>query len=201
MLRLFVQEIEIDRQLPKWKLVRYMENHSSDKDLKAVKEWLSTVRNNDFFDDDMDIEAEILDSDTPGLPDNKIQQTPDGSLSIDVNSDGTILIHDGGFYLHNDGTGEWATRVFKFTNQNVNTNSSAYRFRVCEESELFDSFAARKVSVQDLTVNNRFLIYRKFEDSQGNEQLYALASDGTFVRVYDGGDTLVDAVLDGERII
>ena len=116
-------------------------------------------------------------------------------LSIEVNSDGTILICDDGgddqkYYLHNDGNGEWATRVFKFTNQGVNTNSAAYRFRVCEESDRFDSFAARKVSVQDLTVNDRFLIYRKFEDSQGNEQLYALASDGTFVRVYDGGDTV-----------
>ena len=121
------------------------------------------------------------------LVDNRNEAT---QLSIDVNSDGTILIHDGGFYLHNDGNGEWATRVFKFTNQGVNTSSAAYRFRVCEESELFDSFAARKVSVQDLTVNDRFLIYRKFEDSQGNEQLYALASDGTFVRVYDGGDTV-----------
>ena len=44
--------------------------------------------------------------------------------------------------------------------------------------------------MQNLTPNDSFLIYRKFEDSQGNEQLYALASDGTFVRVYDGGDTL-----------
>ena len=122
------------------------------------------------------------------LVDNRNEAT---QLSIDVNSDGTILIHDGNFYLHNDGNGEWATRVFKFRNDNeVNINSAAYRFRVCEESELFDSFAAKKVSVQDLTVNDRFLIYRKFEDSQGNEQLYALASDGTFVRVYDGGDTV-----------
>ena len=122
------------------------------------------------------------------LVDNRNEAT---QLSINVNSDGTILIHDGGFYLHNDGTGEWAKRVFKFRNDNeVNTNSAAYRFRVCEESELFDSFAARKVSIQDLTVNDGFLIYRKFEDSQGNEQLYALASDGTFVRVYDGGDTV-----------
>ena len=121
------------------------------------------------------------------LVDSRNNATP---LSIDVNSDGTILIHDGGFYLHNDGNGEWNTRVFKFTNQGVDTNSTAYRFRLCEESDQFDSFAARKVSVQDLTVNDKFLIYRKFEDSQGNEQLYALASDGTFVRVYDGGDTL-----------
>ena len=121
------------------------------------------------------------------LVDNRNDATP---LSIDVNSDGTILIHDGNYYLHNEGNGEWATREFKFTDSGVNTNSAAYRFRLCEESEQFDSFAARKVSVQDLTVNDNFLIYRKFEDSQGNEQLYALASDGTFVRVYDGGDTL-----------
>ena len=116
-------------------------------------------------------------------------------LSITVNSDGTILICDDRgsnqkYYLHNDGNGEFAGRTYKFTNQNVNTNSAAFRFRVCSESDQFDSFAARKVSVQNLTVNDNFLIYRRFEDSQGNEQLYALASDGTFVRVYDGGDTV-----------
>ena len=128
------------------------------------------------------------------LVDNISNATP---LSITVNNDGTILIYDdsvyGRFYLHNDGGGannEWQTRVFKFTNQNVDTNSPAFRFRVCEESDQYDSFAARKVSVQDLSVNDNFLIYRKFEDSEGNEQLYALASDGTFVRVYDGGDTV-----------
>ena len=81
MLQLFVREIEIDRQLPKWKLVRYMENHSSDKDLKAIKKWLSKIRESEPFDDDMDIEAEILDSDTPVQSDNNIQQTPDGSLN------------------------------------------------------------------------------------------------------------------------
>lgn len=126
------------------------------------------------------------------LVDNRSQATP---LSITVNNDGTILIYDdrGGdqkYYLHNDGSGEWNTRVFKFTNRNVNTNSQAYRFRLCTKSEEHDSFAAKKVSVQDLRVNDSFLIYRKFEDNKGNELLFALASDGTFVRVYDGGDTL-----------
>ena len=129
------------------------------------------------------------------LTDNSNEAT---QLSIDVNSDdGTILIHDGNYYLYEEGNynsaytnGEWATRFFRFTDQGVDTNSQAYRFRVCEESDQFDSFAARKVSVQNLTVNDNFLIYRKFEDSKGNELLYALASDGTFVRVYDGGDTV-----------
>lgn len=124
------------------------------------------------------------------LVDNRNSATP---FSVDVNNDGTILIHDGSYYLHNDGyggTGEWQKRIFYFRNDATNTNSPAYRFRLCEESDQFDSFAARKVSVQDLTVNDSFLIYRKFEDSQGNEALYALASDGTFVRVYDGGDTV-----------
>ena len=127
------------------------------------------------------------------LVDNKNNAT---KLNITVNSDGTICIYDdiGGnqqqYYLHNEGNGEWAGRYYRFTNQNVNVNSSAYRFRLCTESDRFDSFAARKISVQNLTVNDNFLIYRKFEDSQGNEQLYALASDGTFVRVYDGGDTV-----------
>ena len=120
-------------------------------------------------------------------------------LTITVNSDGTILIYDDRgegqrYYLHNEGGGaagnEWRTRVFKFRNTDINTNSPVYRFRLCQESDEFDSFAARKVSVQNLAVNDSFLIYRKFEDSQGNEQLFALASDGTFVRVYDGGDTV-----------
>ena len=124
------------------------------------------------------------------LVDNRNSAT---QFTVDVNNDGTILIHDGNYYLHNDGyggTGEWQKRIFYFRNDATNTNSPAYRFRLCEESDQFDSFAARKVSVQDLTVNDSFLIYRKFEDSQGNEALYALASDGTFVRVYDGGDTV-----------
>lgn len=126
------------------------------------------------------------------LVDNRNQAT---QLSITVNNDGTILIYDDRgngqpYYLHNDGNGPWATRVYKFRNTDVDTSSQAYRFRVCQEADQFDSFAARKVSVQNLTVNDSFLIYHKFEDSQGNEQLFALASDGTFVRVYDGGDTV-----------
>lgn len=122
------------------------------------------------------------------LVDNRNEAT---QLNITVNTDGTILIYDdGGYYLHNDGSGAFATRVYKFRNNEVDTSSQAYRFRLCQESDQFDSFAARKVSVQDLSVNDSFLIYRKFEDGQGNEQLFALASDGTFVRVYDGGDTV-----------
>lgn len=125
------------------------------------------------------------------LVDNRNAAT---QFTINVNSDGTILIHDGNFYLHNESLSnmynEWSEREYRFTNQGVNTNSSEFRFRLCEESDQFDSFAARKVSVQNLTVNDSFLIYRKFEDSKGNEQLFALASDGTFVRIYDGGDTV-----------
>ena len=53
-------------------------------------------------------------------------------LTITVNSDGTILIYDDRgegqrYYLHNEGGGaagnEWRTRVFKFRNTDIDTNS------------------------------------------------------------------------------
>ncbi len=116
--------------------------------------------------------------------------------TISANSDGTALIYyDGGaydqrYYLYNDGNGEWATRTFKFRNTDYDTSSSAFRFRLCKKSDDFDSFAARKVSASTITTNTNYVIYRKFVDDSGKEELYALAHDGTFVRVYDGGDTI-----------
>lgn len=86
MLQLFVNQVEIDQQLPKWKLVRYMENHSSDKELKAVKNWLARVRNEEF-DEDEDLDnLIIMDPDTDPEPKNdgtnKTEvSTPDESLS------------------------------------------------------------------------------------------------------------------------
>ena len=129
------------------------------------------------------------------LVENRQNATP---LYIDRNNDGTVLIRhtvnynyaNHNFYLHNDGNGEWSDRSYKFI-ENGDTNSSAFRFRLCQKSDAFDSFAARKVSAKELTGNDNFIIYRKFVDeTTGNEQLYALASDGSFVRVYDGGDTV-----------
>ena len=83
MLQLFLRDIEIDQQLPKWKLVRYMENHSSDKDLKAVKNWLSRVRSEEF-DEDEDLDDLIIMDPEPendGIDDKAEVSTPDGSLS------------------------------------------------------------------------------------------------------------------------
>jgi hypothetical protein len=84
MLQLFVREVEIDQQLPKWKLVRYMENHSSDKELKAVKNWLARVRNEEF-DEDEDLDDLIIMDPEPendGIDDEiEVTSTPDGSLS------------------------------------------------------------------------------------------------------------------------
>ena len=117
-------------------------------------------------------------------------------FTITSNGDGTALIYyDGGsndqkYYLYNDGNGEWGGRTYKFRNTEYDTSSPAYRFKLCQKSDDFDSFAARKVSASSITTNANYVIYRKFEDSSGNEALYALAHDGTFVRVYDGGDTI-----------
>ena len=110
--------------------------------------------------------------------------------------DGTALIYyDGGnssqhYYLYNDGGGEWATRTYKFRNTGYDTSNAAYRFRLCTEASGFEPAAAQKVAASSITTNANYIIYRKFVDEHGNEALYALAHDGSFVRVYDGGDTV-----------
>ena len=121
------------------------------------------------------------------------------ALTVESNSDGTVLIyddrnnqwsHDQRYYLNNDGNGEWSTRTFKFRNTGINTNASSFKFKLCEKSDDFDSYAAVKTAASEITTNAQYVIYRKFADDAGNEALYALAHDGTFVRVYDGGDAI-----------
>ena len=118
------------------------------------------------------------------------------AFTVDTNSDGTVLIHSGNWYLYNNtdpagGWNEWVLRNYLLKDCNGATPSGdEYKFRLCKESDDFDSFAAQKVSAYSITTNANYVIYRKFEDTQGNETLYALAHDGTFVRVYDGGDTI-----------
>ena len=116
-------------------------------------------------------------------------------LRFEPVNDGTgrVWIQQAGWYLHNNGVGndgEWSSRNYMMQNTGYGPSGNDFKFRLCQYSENFDSFAARKVSVQELQQNNDFIIYRKFQDDQGNETLYALAHDGTFVRVYDGGDSV-----------
>ena len=120
------------------------------------------------------------------------------AFSVTRNNDGTVLIHDGNMYLHNNsanasGDASWSAWVNH--NYILKENSSApsdneYKFRLCKESDGFEPQAAKKVAASTITTNANYVIYRKFEDAQGKEALYALAHDGTFVRVYDGGDTI-----------
>ena len=118
------------------------------------------------------------------------------AFTITPNSNGTVLIHDGNMYLRNNagnansnsGWAAWVNRNYIMDNK---TPSGAdYQFRLCKKSDDFGSLAAQKVSADSITTNANYVIYRKFEDENGNESLYALAHDGTFVRVYDGGDTI-----------
>jgi len=153
--------------------------------------------------------------DTPGggwTPNNNLAFTPANdpnkwrtTFSVIPNNDGTVLIKNiaGNWYMHNNsynwsGTNnEWTSRNYMMED-NPNQDalaSSAYRFRLSKASEDYDSFAAKKISVQTVVPDTsgtdyQYVIYRKFEDAQGNETLYALAHDGTFVRVYDGGDSI-----------
>ena len=116
------------------------------------------------------------------------------TFTVTPQSDGTVLINNGSWYLHNNqyGNNEWSGRnyIMQYNPSSTDLASSAYRFRLCKESDDFEPQAAKKVSASTITTNANYVIYRKFEDAQGNESLYALAHDGTFVRVYDGGDTI-----------
>jgi len=109
-------------------------------------------------------------------------------FTVTRNSDGTVSFSNNGWYLCNNGNGEWGSRDFRF--QRDVSGQERAKFRLCKQSNDFDSVAARKVSASELSANDRFIIFRKFVDENGGEQLYALASDGSFVRVYDGGDTV-----------
>ena len=118
------------------------------------------------------------------------------ALNIVKNSDGTVLIYEltnywgeHRYYLNNEGNGEWSTRTFKFR-EYPDTNAASTRFKLCEKSDDFDSYAAVKTAASEITTNAEYVIYRKFADDAGNEALYALAHDGTLVRVYDGGDAI-----------
>ena len=121
------------------------------------------------------------------------------AFSVTPSGDGTtVLIHDGNMYLRNNagnangdsGWAAWVDRNYILTNNASAPSGNEYKFRLCKESDDFDSFAAEKVSAATITTNANYIIYRKFEDEKGKEMLYALAHDGTFVRVYDGGDTI-----------
>ncbi len=116
-------------------------------------------------------------------------------FSMTPNTDGSVLIHNGNWYLHNnanpaEGWNEWVGRNYIMTYRDTPPTDNDYNFKLCKYSEAFDSFAAQKVAASEITTNTNYIIYRKFEDELGNETLYALAHDGTFVRVYDGGDTI-----------
>ena len=120
------------------------------------------------------------------------------AFTITPTSDGTVLIHDGNRYLRNNAANangdtdwsRWVNRNYIMTENYFTPTDNEYKFRLCEKSDDFDSFAAQKVSASTITTNANYVIYRKLLDAAGNEELYALAHDGTFVRVYDGGDTI-----------
>ncbi|MBR0463586.1 MAG: hypothetical protein IJJ23_04280, partial [Clostridia bacterium] len=118
------------------------------------------------------------------------------SFTITPTADGTVYIHDGNMYLRNNagnanndtGWSAWVNRNYIMDDNGQRGDD--YKFRLCKESDDFDSFSARKVSASAITTNANYVIYRRLVDEQGYEALYALAHDGTFVRVYDGGDTI-----------
>lgn len=120
-----------------------------------------------------------------------VTPTGDGDGSVYL----TFTYQGQTWYLHNNqygGSNEWTSRNYmvKQNPTNDEKGSSAFKFKLCKQSDAYDSFAATKVASTQVTTDGNYVIYHKFEDSTGNEELYALASDGTFVRVYDGGDRI-----------
>ena len=132
------------------------------------------------------------DGDVPKLTTDEGART---ALTITPNNDdgNTVSIHDdNGYYLYNHdlSSDQWADHNYRFTNSGYNTTWENFQFKLCEESEGFDSYSATKASVGSLTKGSQVLVYRDVEDANGNFQLYAIAHDGSLVRIYDGGDTV-----------
>ncbi|MBE6041721.1 MAG: fibro-slime domain-containing protein, partial [Clostridiales bacterium] len=133
------------------------------------------------------------DQETVSLSNNRSWAT---EFSVDANSDGTVLIHNGNWYLHNTSDSqvssfdEWRSRNYTMTWNNSTPTGNEYKFKLCKKSDDYDSYAAKKVSVQDVDSTKTVIIYRKIVEEDGTEHLYAVAHDGSLFRIYDGGDSV-----------
>lgn len=113
------------------------------------------------------------------------------------NGDGTVSIRNTHnrnssgqqMYMHNNGSGAWASRNFTMAG-NGNTSLPEFRFRICRKSDDFTTYYAGKLPASGITTGQQLMIFRKFNNPDGTENLYALASDGSLIPVYDGGDTI-----------
>ena len=124
-----------------------------------------------------------------GLTENTEWRT---GFEIVHNNDGTVSFRGADdWYLSNIIAGysnEWSTRVFMMSHSGDNTNRN---FRLAKLDSQYEAVAAEKIGASQLTAGNLdFLIYRSIINEDGTEELYALADDGSLVRIYDGGDTV-----------
>jgi len=79
-------------------------------------------------------------------------------------------------------------------------NGNASLFNLCEVDPDYEEKTARKVSAADWKApdtnagswneNDTIVIYRRIEHADGSEELYAVATDGSLIPAYDGGDSI-----------
>ena len=82
----------------------------------------------------------------------------------------------------------------------ANNNGDASLFNLCEVDPNYEEKEAKKVSAEDWKAdaenkgrwdeNDTIVIYRRIEHEDGSENLYVLATDGSLIPAYDGGDSI-----------
>ena len=101
-----------------------------------------------------------------------------------------IKIKNQDLYMHNSGmrgSGEWQARYYTVYGWE---DRDDYKFWLCKKSADYDTLSAGKISAANLAANQEFIIYRRFTHDDGSEDLFAIATDGSMVRVFDGGDMI-----------
>ena len=81
----------------------------------------------------------------------------------------------------------------------ANNSGNESLFNLCEVDPDYEEKTAKKVSAADWksgndetewNENDTVVIYRRIEHEDGSEDLYVLATDGTLIPAYDGGDSI-----------
>lgn len=136
--------------------------------------------------------------------------TSDGDHFVITVSDGKVRI-----YLPVDGFGNWYITnlgsnpsYFRETSDNANNNSTLFTLAKLDRD--YEEKAARKVSASDWKaaegVSGRWnesstvVIYRRILHDDGNENLYALATDGSWIPANDGGDSIFYHCPEGKSV-
>ena len=130
-------------------------------------------------------------------------------FKIDTN-DGKVRI-----YLDQGDSGRWyitnmGDNPSYFREATGGGNNNSTLFTVGKLDPDYEEQTAKKVSAADWKAaegntgkwdeNDTVIIYRRIEHEDGSEELYAIATDGSLIPVYDGGDSLYYHCPEGKNL-